>query len=172
MVKNYTSLPPPADDLVSRWGSSTSSHWRSSQLFWLLVHKHTDRYGVERCRVCFLLCPNSHFFAACREIGGMSSGSGLVVLEQPHPFCSAAVDISKAAAGQCFVWFFWTSFAVLRTWIGKFWFFFFQWGNTPPHQCCVFYSSFRLLLPFLAPGSAFCTCYQAFVPWPVLESRC
>lgn len=101
MVKNYVSLPPPADGLVSRWGSSTSSHWRSSQLFWLSLHKQTDRYGVERCRVCFLSRPSSQFFAACREIGGMSSGSRLVVPEQPHPSCSAVVDISKAAAGQC-----------------------------------------------------------------------
>lgn len=88
-------------------GSSASSHWRSSQLFWLSLHKHTDRYGVERCRICFFIMYQLAIFAACREIGEMSSGSRLVVPEQPHPFCSAVVDISKTAAGQCFVWFFW-----------------------------------------------------------------
>lgn len=55
MIKNYTSLLPPADGLVSRWGSSTSSHWRSSQLFWLSLHNHTYRYGIERCRICFFI---------------------------------------------------------------------------------------------------------------------
>lgn len=64
--------------------------------------------------------------------------------------------------------FFWTSFAVWRTWIGKFWGFFFQWGNTPPHQCCVFHSSFRLLLLFLALGLNFIPVVRLFFhdqPW-------
>lgn len=59
---------------------------------------------------------------------------------------------------------FWTSFAVLRTWIGKFCGFFFQWGNTPPHQCCVFHSSFRLLLLFLALGLNFIPVVRLLFP--------
>lgn len=41
---------------------------------------------------------------------------------------------------------------------------FFQWGNTPPHQCCVFHSSFRLLLLFLAPGLHFVPVIRLLFP--------
>lgn len=171
MVKNYTSLPLPADGLVSRWGSSTSSYWRSSQLFWLSLYKHTDRYGVERCRICFFIMYQLVFFCNMqrdwRDVFRQEAGCAWTT--SSFLFCSSWHQQSsiRAVLFVIFLDFFCCTEDLDR----KIQIFFFQWGNTPPHQCCVFHSSFRFLLLFLAPGAAFCTCYQAFAPWPVLESR-
>lgn len=125
MVKNYMSLPPPADGLVSRWGSSASSHWRSSQLFWLSLHKHTDRYGIESCRICFFIMYQLAFFCSLqrdwRDVFWQQAGCAWTT--SSFLFCSSWHQQSNSRAVLCVIFFF-TSFAVLRTWIGKFWFFF------------------------------------------------
>ena len=148
--------PPPVGGLVSRWGSCTSAHWRSLQLFWLSLHKHTDKCWVEGCRVCFYPVPThvfipyfySRIFMRCaeRSKGGLLAGGWLAVPEHPHPFCPAVADTSKAAARQSFVFF--LDFFYCTEDLGRetlLCVFFFQWGNTAPLQCCVFYSSSRLL---------------------------
>lgn len=100
MGTNCMSLPPPADGLVNRWGSCTSSHCRSLQLFRLSLRKHRE---VERCGACFYRVLTCVLIQCAERSKGITAGTGLAVPEHPGPFCPAVVDTNKAAAKQCFV---------------------------------------------------------------------
>lgn len=83
--------------------------------------------------------------------------AGCAWTTSPFLFCSSWHQ-QRSSRAMLYVMFL-TSFAALRTWIGKYWFFFPVGEHTTSPKLC-FPFAFQITLLFLARGSAFCACYQ------------